>query len=88
MDPDHDVNRNLDQLSRFSLFFPLPYRVAIVLVAGMLFSNRLQQPVEYLIHTNNSANPAHLGVWGWGLNLHYLSAVKIVCIPRRVALQL
>ncbi|EEQ91882.2 protein-ER retention protein [Blastomyces dermatitidis ER-3] len=50
MDPDHDVNRNLDQLSRFSLFFPLPYRVAIVLVAG---------------------------VWGWGLNLHYLSAVKI-----------
>ncbi|KGY14478.1 hypothetical protein PABG_12664 [Paracoccidioides brasiliensis Pb03] len=38
------------QLTRFNLFFPLPYRVAIVLVAA---------------------------VWGWGLNLHYLSAVKI-----------
>ncbi|KAK2751915.1 protein-ER retention protein [Onygenales sp. PD_40] len=50
MDPDHDAHRKLDQLDTFGLFFPLPYRVAIILVAG---------------------------VWGWGFNLHYLSAVKI-----------
>ncbi|PGH11492.1 hypothetical protein AJ79_04867 [Helicocarpus griseus UAMH5409] len=50
MDPDHGAHRKLDLPDGFSLYFPLPYRVALILVAG---------------------------VWGWGLNLHYLSAVKI-----------
>ncbi|KAK2871883.1 hypothetical protein FQN49_002737 [Arthroderma sp. PD_2] len=38
------------KLDGFSLVLPLPYRVAVILVAG---------------------------VWGWGLNVHYLTAVKI-----------
>ncbi|PGH27857.1 hypothetical protein AJ80_00407 [Polytolypa hystricis UAMH7299] len=46
MDPDNAH----PQLDGFSLVLPLPYRVAVILVAG---------------------------VWGWGLNLHYLSLVKI-----------
>lgn len=76
MDPEHDVNRNLDHLSRFSLFFPLPYRVAIVLVAGMLSIYPPRKTSSIATSTNSA-----LGVWGWGLNLHYLSAVKIVCMP-------
>ncbi|WEW60062.1 protein-ER retention protein [Emydomyces testavorans] len=47
MDPDHHASVNLEG---FNLILPLPYRVAVILVAG---------------------------VWGWGLNLHYLSALKI-----------
>ncbi|QVM13676.1 protein-ER retention protein [Coccidioides posadasii str. Silveira] len=46
MDPDHHAAKP----EGFNLVLPLPYRVAVILVAG---------------------------VWGWGLNLHYLSAVKI-----------
>ncbi|KAM5471163.1 protein-ER retention protein [Microsporum audouinii] len=38
------------RLDGFSLVLPLPYRVAVILVAG---------------------------VWGWGLNVQYLTAVKI-----------
>ncbi|KAG5210818.1 EXS domain-containing protein [Trichophyton interdigitale] len=38
------------KLDGFSLVLPLPYRVAVILVAG---------------------------VWGWGLNVQYLTAVKI-----------
>ncbi|KAI1975929.1 protein-ER retention protein [Ophidiomyces ophidiicola] len=47
MDADHHGSANLEG---FNLLLPLPYRVAVILVAG---------------------------VWGWGLNLHYLSLVKI-----------
>ncbi|KAL1957085.1 hypothetical protein VTO42DRAFT_6343 [Malbranchea cinnamomea] len=47
MDPDHHAPSELDG---FSLVLPLPYRIAVILVAG---------------------------VWGWGLNLHYLTALKI-----------
>ncbi|KAI9754217.1 MAG: hypothetical protein M4579_004814 [Chaenotheca gracillima] len=47
MDGDPVVEPELDS---FSLFLPLPYRVAVILV---------------------------LGVWAWGVNLHYLAFVKI-----------
>ncbi|KAI9859636.1 MAG: protein-ER retention protein [Trichoglossum hirsutum] len=47
MDLDVGVEPELDP---FSLFLPLPYRVAFILV---------------------------LGVWAWGLNLHYLHLIKI-----------
>ncbi|KAL2351801.1 EXS family-domain-containing protein [Cryomyces antarcticus] len=47
MDGDPAVEPELDS---FSLFLPLPYRVAFILV---------------------------LGVWAWGLNLHYLHLIKI-----------
>ncbi|MCJ1366669.1 protein-ER retention protein [Acarospora aff. strigata] len=48
MDGDPAVEPELD---RFSLYLPLPYRVAFIIV---------------------------LGIWAWGLNLHYLSLLKIV----------
>ncbi|KAF2196322.1 EXS-domain-containing protein [Delitschia confertaspora ATCC 74209] len=47
MDGDPAIEPELDGFTRI---FPLPYRVAIIIV---------------------------LGVWAWGLNLHYLSLIKI-----------
>jgi len=49
MDVSHPPPAKSD-ISTFELIFPLPYRIAILLVAG---------------------------VWGWGLNLHYLKLIKI-----------
>lgn len=66
------------QLDTFGLFLPLPYRVAVILIAGSL-------PVFHdpsrasLLSGFSVANRITLGFWGWGLNLHYLSLVKIVC---------
>ncbi|KAK2755496.1 protein-ER retention protein [Arachnomyces sp. PD_36] len=49
MEQEHGVETE-PRLDTFGLLLPLPYRVAVILVAGF---------------------------WGWGLNLHYLSLVKI-----------
>lgn len=54
MDGDPAVEPEVDS---FSLFLPLPYRVAFITV---------------------------LGIWAWGLNLHYLHLVRIVRSPRLV----
>ena len=57
------------ELDRFSRILPLPYRVAIILVAGGF------DTVESLLR----ALLILPGVWAWGLNLQYLEFVKIVC---------
>jgi hypothetical protein len=49
MDGDPSVEPALDS---FSLYLPLPYRVALIIV---------------------------FGVWAWGVNLHYLHLLEIVC---------
>ena len=65
MDGDPSVEPELDS---FSLYLPLPYRVALIIVLGMtpMLRSGFQQ-------TNRS-----LGVWAWGVNLHYLQLLKIV----------
>ncbi|KAI5303526.1 hypothetical protein KEM56_007462 [Ascosphaera pollenicola] len=47
---DHEKSVSAADLGSLGLYFPLPYRIATILLAG---------------------------VWGWGFNLHYLTAVKI-----------
>ena len=66
MDGDPAVEPELDT---FSLYLPLPYRVAFILVLGTF----LCFAVDGSFVTDGSA-----GVWAWGLNLHYLSLLKIV----------
>jgi hypothetical protein len=73
MDPDHHASRELDG---FSLVLPLPYRIAVILVAGVYWS---RMGIYLLEDGIADAWTLAIGVWGWGLNLHYLSAVKIVC---------
>ena len=68
MDADPALEPELDT---FSLILPLPYRVAVIFVLGKSqFSPDLQRPLT-------NASP---GVWAWGVNLHYLSILKIVSI--------
>ncbi len=67
MDGDPAIEPELDT---FSLYLPLPYRVAFILVLGtMLIQARIDR--EYVID-------CLAGIWAWGLNLHYLSILKIV----------
>lgn len=67
MDGDPAIEPELDT---FSLYLPLPYRVAFILVLGtMLIQARMDR--EYVID-------CLAGIWAWGLNLHYLSILKIV----------
>lgn len=69
MDPDHHGPTSIEG---FNLILPLPYRVAVILVAG----KKLQ--VELLLGSLKLISRFYIGVWGWGLNLHYLSLLKIV----------
>ena len=68
MDGDPAVEPELDT---FSLLLPLPYRIAVIFVLGMYH-------LLARIHTN-AANQLS-GVWAWGVNLHYLSILKIVSL--------
>ncbi len=68
MDGDPAVETPLDS---FSLAFPLPYRVAFIIVLGAWCSFFL---VYLPAYTNVRDNAA---VWGWGINLHYLYLLKI-----------
>lgn len=53
-------------LDGFSLVLPFPYRVAVILVAGMLL-------VVYLFRQLTG-----VGFWAWGFNLEYLLKSSIV----------
>ena len=64
MDGDPTVEPDLDA---FSLFLPLPYRVAIIILLG-----RSSQPTELF------SMLISLGIWAWAINLHSLSLAKIV----------
>ena len=70
MDEDPAVEPELDT---FSLILPLPYRIAVIFVLGKCHPcfPDLRCPL-----TNTLP-----GVWAWGVNLHYLSILKIVSIP-------
>ena len=69
MEADPAVEPALDTVS---LILPLPYRVAVIFVLGMYRCN--------CFYMDTLADDAALGVWAWGLNLHYLSILKIVRI--------
>lgn len=73
MDGDPAVEPELDT---FSLILPLPYRVAVILVLGMA---DLTLPLSIFDQPSNSL----VGVWAWGLNLHYLAFLKIVRLETR-----
>ena len=66
MDKDPAVEPELDAFSRI---LPLPYRIAVILVLGE--SHSFLNPQCPLTYTFS-------GVWAWGVNLHYLSVIKIV----------
>jgi hypothetical protein len=66
MDGDPGVEPELDA---FSLILPLPYRVAIILVAG-------EPSCADAVALKKLLTSA--GVWAWGLNLQYLDFVRIV----------
>lgn len=59
------------RLDGFSLVLPLPYRVAVILVAGKSSGIAERIPIYKRL-------TIFIGVWGWGLNVQYLTAVKIV----------
>lgn len=63
MDGDPAVDPQLDT---FSLFLPLPYRIAVIIVLGLYHVKRNDY---YLMAA---------GAWAWGVNLHYLFLSKIV----------
>lgn len=58
-------------LDTVSLLLPLPYRIAVILVLGMRHCD--------LVHLYALADST-AGVWAWGVNLHYLTILKIVGI--------
>jgi hypothetical protein len=66
MDGDVAVEPEVDSFSRV---LPLPYRVAIIIVLGA------HAVLCRTTHTDESG----AGIWAWGLNLHYLHFIKIVC---------
>lgn len=72
MDGDPAVEPELDA---FSLLLPLPYRIAVILVLGM----RYPLPTSQCSVANTL-----LGVWAWGVNLHYLSILKIVSMASTI----
>ena len=57
------------ELDSFSLTFPLPYRVAFIVILGM---PSLRNPRAHAI-----ADIILAAVWGWGLNLHFLHVRRI-----------
>ena len=66
MEADPAVEPALDTVS---LLLPLPYRIAVIIVLGMR-----QCDLDHL-----RALADHIaGVWAWGVNLHYLTVLKIV----------
>ena len=65
MDVDPAVEPELDT---FSLILPLPYRIAVIFVLGK--RSRLV--------TLDKTQLTRSGIWAWGVNLHYLSLLKIV----------
>lgn len=68
MEADPAVEPALDTVS---LLLPLPYRIAVILVLGMRH--------RALNHLCALADDI-AGVWAWGVNLHYLTILKIVGI--------
>ena len=70
MDGDPAVEPELDT---FSLLLPLPYRVAVIFVLGTYYPFSIVQ-----CNVTNMIT----GVWAWGVNLHYLSILKIVSVNK------
>ena len=70
MDLDVGVEPELDT---FSLILPLPYRVAIILVTG------IDQVLDLNCRWEYGTDERNTGIWAWGLNLHYLNIIQIVC---------
>ena len=68
MDGDPAVEPELDT---FSLILPLPYRVAVILVLGMVIA-----PGSWALMKVSLTKT--IGVWAWAVNLHYLFILKIV----------
>ena len=68
MEADPAVEPALDTVS---LLLPLPYRIAVIFVLGMR-----QCDLDHL-------RAGIAGVWAWGVNLHYLTILKIVGIEFR-----
>ncbi len=68
MDADPAVEPELDTVS---LILPLPYRIAIIFVLGMPHCE-----LHFICVPINGI----AGVWAWGVNLHYLTILKIVGI--------
>lgn len=76
MDGDPAVEPQLDS---FSLTFPLPYRVAFIVVLGKdraLTAMPIGQP-SLIVQLLTAAVPRTAAVWGWGINLHHLYNLKI-----------
>lgn len=74
MDGDPAEEPALDSLS---LTLPLPFRVGLIILLGILNTHAKRK----LVLTKNIA------VWAWGANLQYLSAAKIVrhlCNPQHL----
>ena len=71
MEADPAVEPALDTVS---LLLPLPYRISVIFVLGMR-----QCDVDHL----RARADAIAGVWAWGVNLHYLTILKIVGIEFR-----
>lgn len=71
MDGDPAVEPELDS---FSLLLPLPYRVALIIVLG---NSRIS------CRSNSLFLTVFIGVWAWGVNLHYLHLLKIVSLSSR-----
>jgi hypothetical protein len=67
MDGDPAVEPELDGFSRV---LPLPYRVSLIIVMGTSTS-----PFSSPAPSSSQLTPP--GIWAWGLNLHYLSLIKI-----------
>lgn len=65
MDGDPAVEPELDS---FSLTFPLPYRVGFIVTLG--------NPPQVSQTPPGNAD-GYVAVWGWGINLHYLHALKV-----------
>jgi len=65
MDGDVSVEPELDGFSRV---LPLPYRIGVIFVLGNTSAR--------FAHCSPANSP--IGVWAWGVNLHYLSILKIV----------
>ena len=68
MEADPAVEPALDTVS---LLLPLPYRIAVIFVLGMRHCDldRVCALADRIA-----------GVWAWGVNLHYLTILKIVGI--------
>ena len=66
MEEDPAVEPELDT---FSLILPLPYRIAVIFVLGAS---------DVCVYSGSLCTDTAIGVWAWGVNLHYLAIEKIV----------